>query len=151
MNERRCIPGRTQEVTAGNFEHKEWEMKQLDTLLRLLGTSEENLKTDTQEQEKFDPVKYVEAVKSFLAGQDFLRLGRNIQGHQWHLVLSNSARLKTHCNELGITCFDIYIAGIRAAARHQDTNEALQLMSRITARRVQLRNLLAEEKEKCDM
>lgn len=141
-------------MTAGNFERKELEMEQLDNLLHLLGTSEERLKTgkdDTQEHVDFDTDIYVEAVKKFLAGQDFLRLGRTIQGHQWHLVLSNSARLKAHCDELRITCFDSYLSGIRAAARRQDTNEALQLMSRMTARRVQLRNLLAEETEKCDM
>lgn len=94
---------------------------------------------------------YTEAVKSFLAGQDFLRLGRTIQGHQWHMVLSNSARMKNHCEELGITCFDNYLAGIRAAARRQDMKEALQIMSRITAKRVMVRNLLAEEREECDI
>lgn len=112
-------------------------MATMQTILSLLGVKEE----------EFD----MEAADTFLRSQDFMRLGRCIQGQQWHLVMNNSARMKAHCGELGITCFDNYLAGIRAAARRQDMNEALQLMSRITAKRVQIRNLLAEGKDKCDM
>lgn len=94
--------------------------------------------------------EYKEAVRQFLIGQDFVRLGRCIQGKQWHLVSSNSTRLKNHCGELGITCFDHYLRAIREAARRQNAAEGLQIMSRITAKRVQLRNMLAEEKGTCD-
>lgn len=121
-------------------------MATIETILDLLGVSEEQF-----EMQKLSEEIYIKAVDSFLKGQDFMRLGRCIQGHQWHLVMSNSARMKVRCSELGITCFDNYITGIRAAARRQDVNEALQLMSRITAKRVQIRNLLAEENEKCDI
>lgn len=117
-------------------------MEAMQTLLSLLGVNAEGFNGEEA---------YIKAVDTFLKGQDFMRLGRCIQGRQWHLVMSNSARMKTHCSELGITCFDSYLAGIRAAARRQDVSEALQLMSRITAKRVQIRNLLAEEKYKCDM
>lgn len=115
-------------------------MATVQTVLSLLGVN----------IEEFD-VRKLDKVDAFLKGQDFMRLGRCIQGRQWHLVMSNSARMKSHCSELGITCFDNYLAGIRAAARRQDVNEALQLMSRITAKRVQIRNLLGEENYKCDM
>lgn len=112
------------------------------TILSLLGVNTEAFHAETV---------YFNSVDAFLKGQDFMRLGRCIQGGQWHLVMSNSARMKQHCNELGITCFDNYLTGVRAAARRQDVNEALQLMSRITAKRVQIRNLLAEDKNLCDM
>lgn len=94
---------------------------------------------------------YLEAVRKFLMGQDFMRMGHCIQGKRWHLVMSNSARLKERCTELGITCFDNYLKAIREAARHQDAGGALQIMSQITAKRVLLRNMLVEEVEACDM
>ena len=98
-----------------------------------------------------EPQQYMETVRKFLQGQDFMRLGHCIQGRQWHLVMNNSAKLQNHCKELGITCFDRYIKYIREAARRQDQGEAFQIMSRITAKRVQVRNYLAEEGDTCDM
>lgn len=94
---------------------------------------------------EMDGKESIEKIKNFLQGQDFLRLGHCIQGRQWHLVMSNCSRMKQHCEELGITCFDTYLKGIRDAARHQNEKEALQIMSGMTARRVQVRNVLMEE------
>ena len=106
-------------------------------IIRLLGVDSKTVDCDEQQ--------YMEAVQRFLTGQDFVRLGYCIQGRQWHLVMNNSAKLKQHCEELGITCFDSYLKAIRDAARRQNQNEALQIMSSITAKRVQVRNLLSEE------
>lgn len=113
-------------------------MENYQKVIALLGAESEAVKPDEQQ--------YIQAVQRFLAGQDFVRLGHCIQGRQWHLVMSNSAKLKQHCTELGITCFDTYLKSLRDAARHQNLNEALQIMSRITVKRVQLRNLLSEGK-----
>lgn len=113
-------------------------MENYQKVIMLLGCDYEAVKPDEHQ--------YMQAVQLFLAGQDFMRLGHCIQGRQWHLVMSNSAKLKQHCAELGITCFDTYLIALRDAARHQNHNEALQIMSRITVKRVQLRNLLSEGK-----
>lgn len=118
-------------------------MERYQQILRLLGVSEEEPTSDLEQ--------YIENVRVFLQGQDFIKLGHCIQGKQWNLVMSNSNRLKMHCEELGITCFDMQLRGIRDAARRRDVNEALQIMSRITAKRVQIRNLLAEEEKTCVM
>ena len=112
-------------------------MENYQKVIGLLGTDKESVGPDEQ--------IYIEKVRCFLAGQDFARLGHCIQGKQWHLVMSNSARLKQHCAELGITCFDNYLKSLREAARRQNQNDALQIMSLITVKRVQLRNLLSEE------
>lgn len=114
-------------------------MERYGRITALLGIKCESIKSSEEQ--------YIQEIRQFLQGQDFLRLGHCIQGKQWHLVMSNSARMKQHCDELGITCFDSYLKGIREAARHQNVNEALQLMSRITAKRVQARTLLSEEDE----
>jgi len=111
-------------------------MENYQRIIALLGVDDDVVKPDGQQ--------YIQAVQCFLTGQDFIRLGHCIQGKQWHLVMSNSAKLKQHCTELGITCFDAYLKGLREAARRQNHNEALQIMSRITVKRVQLRNLLSE-------
>ena len=115
-------------------------MEKKQRIIKLLGVDIESL---GEEQDI-----YLQKVRCFLQGQDFLRLGHCIQGKQWHLVMSNCARLKQHCGELGITCFDNHLAAVRDAARRQKGSEALQIMSHITAKRVQIRNLLAEEETK---
>jgi len=102
-------------------------------------------KMEVSEQE------YLDQLRTFLLGQDFMRLGHCIQGGRWNLVLNNSRKLKEKCAELGITCFDRYLEGLRGAARGKNTNEAVQVMSKITEKRVQLRNLLTEERELCGM
>ncbi len=101
----------------------------------------------TQAEER----EYLEKVRTLLLGQGFMRLGHCIQGGSWNLVLSNGRKLKKSCNELGVTCFDRYLDGMRGAAVSQNTTEAVQLMSRITEKRVQLRALLTEERELCGM
>ena len=111
------------------------KMDRYQQILGLLGTQVERI-VDRE---------YIQNVRCFLQGQDFIKLGHCIQGKQWNLVMSNSNRLKMHCEELGITCFDMQLRGIRDAARRRDVNEALQIMSTITAKRVRIRNLLAEE------
>ncbi len=121
----------------------EKRMDKYQHILGLLGTKEEKRTSDR--------AKYLQGVRVFLQGQDFIKLGHCIQGKQWNLVMSNSNRLKMHCEELGITCFDVQLKGIRDAARRRDVNEALQIMSRITAKRVQIRNLLSEEEKTCAM
>ena len=112
-------------------------MKNYQKIIGLLGVDYEVVMPDEQQ--------YMQSVKALLTGQDFIRLGHCIQGKQWHLVMNNSAKLKKHCEELGITCFDAYLKALRDTARRQNHSEALQIMSRITVKRVQLRNLFAEE------
>lgn len=113
-------------------------------IYELLGVTKQG--TDAgQEQE------YLDQVRDFLLGTDFMRLGRNIQGANWNMALNNGKRLQSRCTELGVTCFDRYLAGIRGASLSQNVNEALQIMSKITEKRVQIRKLLTEEKELCDM
>ena len=112
-------------------------MDTYEQVISLLGIKNQEGKDCEEEQ--------LQEIRAFLQGQDFLRLGHCIQGKQWHLVMNNCNRMKQHCEELGITCFDNYLKGIREAARHQNGNEALQLMSRITAKRVQIRKVLSEE------
>ena len=113
-------------------------MEKEQKIIDILGCKKDFLKTDRD--------AYLQKVRVFLLGQDFLRLGHCIQGKQWHLVMSNSAKIKQQCIDLEITCFDNYLQGIRDAARGRNVNEAQQIMCRITAKRVQLRKLLAEEK-----
>lgn len=121
----------------------EKRMDKYQQIIGLLGVIEDGRSTDREQ--------YIQRVRSFLQGQDFIKLGHCIQGKQWNLVMSNGNRLKMHCEELGITCFDVQLKGIRDAARHRDVNEALQIMSRITTKRVQIRNLLSEEEKTCAM
>lgn len=87
-----------------------------------------------------------EEQKAFVTGQDFLKLGHNISSGQWNPAMSCVRRMQKRCSETGIKGFDRLLAGVQAACRSQNKEEALQLMMQITARRVQLRNRMDREK-----
>lgn len=82
---------------------------------------------------------------AFLKGQDFLKLGHNISSGQWNLAMSCVKRMQKQCRELELEGFDRLLAGIQSACRSNNKQEALQLMTQITARRVQLRNRITQE------
>lgn len=86
--------------------------------------------------------EYLAAVRNFLEGQEFLRLGHCLNGKQWELAMMHISKLKKHVNQLGITCFDKSLMGLREAAAHRNRSDALQIMAQITAKRVKLRNVM---------
>jgi len=85
-----------------------------------------------------DPGQH-EAVKAFLEGQDFLRLGHSISSGRWSSVIMTVRRMQETCRQLELTCFDRWLSGIRECALKNNKAAALQLMAQITAKRVQLR------------
>ena len=115
------------------------EMMNLLEQLERLGAADGKCITENEEV-------YLAQVKAFLEGQDFLRLGHGISGSNWNGVMMNVRRMRENCKKLGITCFDRWLMGIRDCAQRRNREEAVQLMTRITAKRVQLRRLFAEGK-----
>ena len=89
--------------------------------------------------------EYLAAINSFLTGQEFLKLGHAVSGAQWNSAQMSVRRMREKCKVLGITCFDRWLSGIREAVQHRNREEALQIMTQMTAKRVQLRKLIAEQ------
>ena len=89
---------------------------------------------------------YLAQIRAFLEGQDFLRLGHGINGSNWNSVMMNVRRMRENCKKLGITCFDRWFVGIRDCAQRRNKEGAIQIMTQITAKRVQLRKLFMEAK-----
>ena len=87
---------------------------------------------------------YLEKIRAFLEGQDFLKLGYALNGGQWDLALLRINKMKSRVKELGITCFDSGFMKIRGAAVRKNRAEALQILTGITAKRVALRSLLGK-------
>ncbi len=100
-----------------------------------------------KDQRELSEVEYISAIAALLKGQDFMRLGHGINGSRWEMVMMTVRRLKKNCNALGITCFDKGLDGIREAVRRRSVNDALQIMTRITAIRVRLINMINEGNE----
>lgn len=97
-----------------------------------------------------DPVRiteqeeYLKKLRAFLEGQDFLKLGYALNGGQWDLAMLRINKMRTKTKELGITCFDHHFGLIRGAVLRRSRTEALQILTRITAKRVALRNILGK-------
>ena len=113
--------------------------------------SEEQLPKNPQPEEQQPAAQqsvelYLLEIKAFLEGQDFLRLGHCISGSNWNGVMMNVRRMRENCKKLGMTCFDRWLMGIRDCAQRRNREEAVQIMTQITAKRVQLRKLFTEGK-----
>ena len=116
-------------------------MNDSDVLKRL-----ESMEAADRELMKGSEEEYLAEIKAFLEGQDFLRLGHGINSGSWNSVMMTVRRMREKCKGLGIPCFDRWLVGIRDASGRHNREEALQIMTRITAKRVQLRKLFLEEK-----
>ncbi|MBQ4536581.1 MAG: hypothetical protein II994_03055 [Lachnospiraceae bacterium] len=88
--------------------------------------------------------EYYEKIRAFLEGQDFLKLGYAIDGRRFELALMHVGKMKKKTEELKISCFDNYLKGIRGSLVKRSRSESLQIMTKITAKRVQLRNILGK-------
>lgn len=105
--------------------------------LAQLGGAEPN-SFEGQEEE------YYEKLRAFLEGQDFLKLGYAIDGRRFELALMHVGKMKKKTEELKISCFDKYLKGLRGSLVNRSRSESLQIMTKITAKRVQLRNILGK-------
>lgn len=75
-----------------------------------------------------------------LRGYDFMRLGQSINSGKWQTVAIITKSLAKKLSDVGITEFDRWLTGIRQCANGRNKAEALQLMTLVTNRRVQLIN-----------
>lgn len=90
---------------------------------------------------------YGERLEGFLKSYDFMKLGQAVTRRQWSAAGMTARRLRLSSQALGLDCFDRWWAGLAQAISRKDMQGAKQLLSLITQKRVQLRNVLAENRE----
>lgn len=86
--------------------------------------------------------KYLEELHAFLTCFDFLKLGQNVSRGQWQSALMTARRLDGEAQRLGLVCFRRWFAGLKGAIGRRDARESKQILTQVTQRRVQLREIL---------
>ena len=96
---------------------------QMHQLLRALGV-----------EETTDP----EALRVFLEGYDFMKLGQAINRGQWNGAMMILQRMDTSVQRLGIRCMIQPLKGIRMSVLGHNGQQAKQALSALVAKRVGL-------------
>lgn len=71
---------------------------------------------------------------------DFMRMGQAIAHEQWQVAFMTLRRLEQRAKELGISDFGQQFLGLRYAIQREDIEEAKQVLTVITNKRVRVVN-----------
>lgn len=84
---------------------------------------------------------------AFLKGQDFMRLGQNINKGNWQSVVMSIRRMQANCRELELTVFDRHLLQLRDAAMHKEANACKQILAQMVVKRVALLKQAGQEQQ----
>lgn len=111
-------------------------MEEIVQSLTALGVDVEQGRSACVERE------YLEELYGFLTCFDFLKLGQNVSRGQWQSALMAVRRMDGEARRLGLVCFRRWFAGLKGAIGRRDARESKQILTQVTQRRVQLREIL---------
>ena len=77
---------------------------------------------------------------AFLKSYDFMRLGQAIVHGQWQSAVMAVRRMESKAKELGLADFARLLGNLRLIIMRKEEAQAKQILSTITAKRVQLLN-----------
>lgn len=84
------------------------------------------------------PEEYIDHLRSFLEGFDFMKLGQAVNRKRWESAMMTIRRMERRSDELGLVCFQRGFAGIRQAVVRKDALLAKQLLAAVIQKRVKL-------------
>ncbi len=87
-------------------------------------------------EETTDP----EALRAFLEGYDFMKLGQAINRGQWNSAMMILQRMDASVQRLGIRCMIQPLKGVRMSVLGRNGQQAKQALSALVAKRVGLMN-----------
>ena len=80
----------------------------------------------------------------FLKSYDFLKLGENINHGNYQAAYMAASRMQKNAKEAGISIFDRQLISIKQCINARQKNEALNILTLMTNKRVQLLNNLSK-------
>lgn len=88
--------------------------------------------------------EYLEKLKCFITGYDFMRLGQAVNRGQWESAHMTLRRMNQMSQELGLNCMMKWYGGLREALSGRDIVSAKQILAQMTQKRLQIRKILLQ-------
>ncbi len=84
-------------------------------------------------EESTDP----EALRAFLEGYDFMKLGQAINRGQWNIAMMILQRMDASVQKFGIRCMIQHLKAVRLAVLGRNVKQAKQALAALIGKRVQ--------------
>lgn len=88
--------------------------------------------------------EYLTALRAFINGYDFMRLGQAVNKGQWESARMACRRMSMKAEALGLECFGRQFLGLRLSLASKNDREAKNILSVIMPKRIQIQKILKE-------
>ena len=89
-----------------------------------------------------DDLEFMQELSLFIRSYEFMRLGQSINHKQWQAAAMKVQKMTQTAKNLGMTGWEHLFTGIRQNINRKNDKEALQILSVMITKRVQLIELL---------
>lgn len=86
--------------------------------------------------------EYVTALRRFINGYDFMRLGQAVNGKRWESAMMACRRMSMESDRLGLDCFSRQFQGLRQNIARKSDGEVKNILSLMIRKRIQIQNVL---------
>ena len=94
-------------------------------------------------QENFGEA-YLPALKRFINGYDFMRLGQAVNGKRWESAMMACRRMSMESEKLGLDCYTRQFQGLRQNIARKSEGEVKNILSLMIRKRIQIREVLRD-------
>lgn len=85
---------------------------------------------------------YYEALRKFITGYDFMRLGQAVNGMRWESAAMCARRMSMEADKLGLDCFQRQFTGLRQNIARKEVQETKNILSLVVTKRIQIQDVL---------
>ena len=85
---------------------------------------------------------YLEELKKFINGYDFMRLGQAVNGKRWESAMMACRRMSMTADKLGLECYTRQFLGLRQNIARKSDAEVKNILSLMIRKRNQIQNVL---------
>jgi len=88
--------------------------------------------------------EYICALRRFINGYDFMRLGQAINSKRWESAMMACRRMSIDSEKLGLVCFTRQFNGLRQNIARKSSEEVKNILSLMIRKRIQIQGILKE-------
>lgn len=99
---------------------------------------------DVQKGQENYGEKYLQTLRRFINGYDFMRLGQAVNGGRWESAMMACRRMSMESEKLGLCCFERQFQGLRQNIARKSDGEVKNILSLMIRKRIQIQEVLKE-------
>jgi len=88
--------------------------------------------------------EYIPALKRFINGYDFMRLGQAVNSKRWESAMMACRRMAVESEKLGLDCFARQFQGLKQNIARKSDAEVKNILSLMIRKRIQIHEILKQ-------